>query len=738
VYQIEENNVKTSQRSLHAPLAYLIMLTQLVFTTMASGDIVTTNASDGGQLQYDGVYYDYRDDNAQKGMKLWVPPGAEPVRGIIFHGNPGGGGGDTRDLCRDRALQEFAARYHFGIIGVTWFPSRLAFSDKCATFLRALEDWARMGFHPELTNVPLIVRGSSNAGMTAYNWLRFAPERLICSTPNVGATRYQPYPEEAGLRVPMLKHIGPVDPFFPLGLKDTAEMFRDLRPKGARWAWTAEQGKGHEIRHINDINFCYYDTCIKLRVPEDWDPRSGPVQLRDLPEESGWLADTLTWRRSGVTHVAPWSEYDRYKATADWLPTKDIAYLYAGIATYDNPLELSVRDMGPVDNPYEQGSLLRSVGGNLVDPGTKVVLECEVTSPRFRWQRIEFYRGGEKIGEVEQGEEPKCELVVDGERTEYSFVAIGYDERGEKRTSYPIHFLVRDPAVSEQIDAQLATLTEPAPRERPAAGSAAQPGGEPAVTAPDKALVAYGLTAEQEQTFAAEEGKLSAFWSAITDAHHRACVSAKHVVDGNGGDDEACVMTVKAAHSRAGLYLLFQVNDDEWSAADDLNDAVDFHIARSGTDVIGAAQSVTDVYMTTQFSLTLDEVQYQANFGTPEKPGTELSRNIPSPWDMANVREPFDEVAGRHGIVIRQRELDDNTRAMEWFIPWDRVGSGGPMDEPAVGTRLGLVVGYNDTDGEETVSYRWPAGIDPWREVEPDGHSVACWGDMIIGPVVGK
>jgi hypothetical protein len=702
---------------------------------------VKASASDGGQLQYDGVYYDYRDDRAMKGMKLWVPPGDEPIRGIIFHGNPGGGGGDTRNTCRDRALQEFAARYNFAIIGVTWFPSGLCFTDQCKTFLRVLDDWAALGFHPELSNVPLIVRGSSNAGMTAYNWLRFAPERLICATPNVGAARYLPYPDQDGLLVPMLKHIGPTDRFFPLGLKETAEMFRDVRPKGARWAWTAEQGKGHEIRHINDVNFCYYDTCIRLRMPDEWDPRSEPVKLNELPEESGWLADTLTWRRHGMTHVAPWDEYEGDKSVASWLPTKDIAYLYAGIATYDNPLELSVRDMGPVDNPFETGSLLRSVGGNLVDPGTKVVLECATTSPRYQWERLEFYRGGEKIGEVKQGEEPKCEVVVDGDRKEYSFVAIGYDKDGSKRIAFPIHFLVRDPEVSKQIDAQLATLAEPAPRPRPAPGSTAAQTLMVTATVNrddnDAFLVAYGLSPEQEQAFALEEGELSGFWSAFTDAHDRACVGATHVV--GGGDDEGeegCVMTVKAAHSRAGLYLLFAVNDQEWSPARELEDAVDFHIARSGTAAIDGAEQVTNMYLTTQFSLVLDETQYQANFGTPEEPGSELSRNIPTPWDMANVRDSFGDAAEKHGIVIRQIELDDETRAMEWFIPWDRVGCGGEMDEPPVGTRLGLVLGYNDTDGETTVTYRWPAGLDPWHEQEPDGHSVAAWGDMMIGPML--
>ena len=147
----------------------------------SGADLLKAPATDGGQLQFDGVYYDYRDAKAQKAIKMWVPPGDAPIRGMLFHGNPGGGGGDTRNLARDANLQEFAARHRFAIVGVTWFPGGRVYNETGKAILQAFDDWAKLGRHPEIANLPIIARGSSNAGVTAYSLACLAPQRSITS-----------------------------------------------------------------------------------------------------------------------------------------------------------------------------------------------------------------------------------------------------------------------------------------------------------------------------------------------------------------------------------------------------------------------------------------------------------------------------------------------------------------------------------------------------------------------------
>jgi hypothetical protein len=196
-------------------------------------------AFDGGQVQFDGMYYDFRAANGIQQTKMWVPPGPEPIRGVFFHGNPGGYG-DTRNQPREERFQEFAARHRFAIMGVTSFPGGQIYLQLADVIVKSMNDWAAMGFHPEIANLPIIARGSSNAGVTAYSLAGFVPERMICFTPNVGP-RYNPYPPpDALMRVPALMHVGPKDPFFRNGMQSTGELFAYARPKGALWAWDAE------------------------------------------------------------------------------------------------------------------------------------------------------------------------------------------------------------------------------------------------------------------------------------------------------------------------------------------------------------------------------------------------------------------------------------------------------------------------------------------------------------------
>ena len=104
-------------------------------------------AYDGGQVQFDGMYYDFRAANGIQQTKMWVPPGPEPIRGVFFHGNPGGYG-DTRNQPREERFQEFAGRYRFAIMGVTSFPGGQVYPGLAEMIVKSMNDWAAMGFHP--------------------------------------------------------------------------------------------------------------------------------------------------------------------------------------------------------------------------------------------------------------------------------------------------------------------------------------------------------------------------------------------------------------------------------------------------------------------------------------------------------------------------------------------------------------------------------------------------------------
>ena len=78
---------------------------------------------------------------------------------------------------------------------------------------------------------------------------------------------------------------------------------------------------------------------------------------------------------------------------------------------------------------------------------------------------------------------------------------------------------------------------------------------------------------------------------------------------------------------------------------------------------------------------------------------------------------------------------------MELFVPWQYVGNGAPVDEPAVGKMLGLALGYDDRDVTANVSghLRWPNKADVWGVAGQKGPNPAsAWADLLIGPMLGK
>ncbi len=107
----------------------------------------------GDQVAWDGSYYDFRDSAGVKMIKMWIPPGIHPVRGVFISGH-GGGGGDSRNFARDENVRALAMRLGFAVAGLHNFPGRRVYEEGAAVFFEALDHFARMGHHPELAYLP--------------------------------------------------------------------------------------------------------------------------------------------------------------------------------------------------------------------------------------------------------------------------------------------------------------------------------------------------------------------------------------------------------------------------------------------------------------------------------------------------------------------------------------------------------------------------------------------------------
>src|SRR5262249_57010398 len=118
------------------------------------------------------------------------------------------------------------------------------------------------------------------------------------------------------------------------------------RPKGARGGWMAVQGAGHEFAGQEVLAMPMLDAAVRLRYPADGDVRTGPVKLKSVDLESGWVADNTTWK-SGLTTITPARKFKGDVARSSWLLNEDVAYIYRAYSTLDWPLKITSPDKMP-------------------------------------------------------------------------------------------------------------------------------------------------------------------------------------------------------------------------------------------------------------------------------------------------------------------------------------------------------------------------------------------------------
>jgi len=623
--------------------------------------------SDGiHHFAFDGVFYSYANPSGQ-GIKLWVPPGDKPVRGIILFGNPGGGlGGDTRANCRQRDLLEFAARHNFGVAGMTGFPARDTYEKLGQHILTAFREWGRHGVHPELENTPFIFSGSSNAGVFSFEMMSLVPERTICITPNVGP-RYTGKINEAVRNVPAWMHVGASDPFFPYGVEQTETLFAEQIPQGALWTWEAEM-KGHENRSSDHVDMAFWDELIKLRLSP------GTSELRTLDRAQGWIADVSTWDYD-LAKVFPFSEAPA-TGHRGWLPNEAIARLYQSAASRTRQLNISFLENQRVEGGRTSGTHLSAAGNQLVAAGESITIRVKPASLLWGLETIEFYDRDEKIGEINAKETLEFTFAAD-DRALYAIHARGQQRQGNdivECISNPLCLVVRLPALSATISAQLASvdgftrhkeqLLEPV-MGHGNSGSDAQ------------------IPAVFSQIEPAADDKISGLWNRV---------SPTGISDGGK-------QRVSALYGKKGLYLLFETAS---------SGVFDFHLASLGAAALSAPADPLEVYATPALNSLLRHA-LQIAFDPGENAG--ISVNYWSPWDMENTNLLEEHGGNRAGIWI-DRETVDGIKRAELFLPWATVGNPGFSGMPPGGTCLATVMGYNAAD--QSARTRWPHGNDPW------------------------
>lgn len=364
--------------------------------------------------------FDYSEPARKAKLRLTVPEGLPVVRGILVV--PPFSGGDTRDFHKEVWFREFLHFHGFAFLGADWTGSN---DERFKVFQAALKQFAEDSKHPELVNAPLVATGFSAGGGFSSKLIAEVPDKVIAavivgSRPNFGTIA------EAQRGIPVCILNGEDE---GNGMAAAVEpLLADNRPKGALWGWMAIQDLGHARDNQEVFAMPMLDAAVRLRYPADADVSKGPVKLKPIDPESGWVADNKTWK-SGLVSIAPAKEFKGDIGKLSWLLNEDLAFVYRAYATYHRPLTIT--------SPQHTTKNALQLVWDTDSSATIAVDDSKFTG----WKKLELFDGSKRVAELTNG---AANFTVKNLTAGYHpFTVLGTDAKGNVRPSNPVLVTVR-------------------------------------------------------------------------------------------------------------------------------------------------------------------------------------------------------------------------------------------------------------------------------------------------------
>jgi len=191
--------------------------------------------------------------------------------------------------------------------------------------------------------------------------------------------------------------IGAVPDDFKM-LPDIESHFLPARRKGLPWGLAVQWGCAHDFGNSACLFVPWVEAVVAARVPTDWNPLAGPVKLRDVKQEDGWLGDRASTEGNFAT-VEPWADYKGDKAAASWLPNRAVASVWRALMSKDAPVTLEAATLDgkakllPFSPKAERGALL--------EPGAEMLLSVALNDG-FTVTKVEFFEEDRLLGKAAQ------------------------------------------------------------------------------------------------------------------------------------------------------------------------------------------------------------------------------------------------------------------------------------------------------------------------------------------------
>jgi len=273
---------------------------------------------------------------ARSKYQLWIPEDAPSVRSIFAINMRAAG---KHLFYQDPEWRALAARTGSAMMFCEFEAKEVRTNGYGLSMLKACDQFATDLSRPELQHAPLVLWGHSMGGRVAQDFARFRPSRVLAMHI---ALRKLPSPkafmeeETAPMKVPALYLMGENDGkpedmrqhFFRSRRNDSPRAWiwlpgQDHWPKGMSFDKDETPAENWRAWAGNDVVIPWTEAVIELRLPQDPFAKIGPVKLRELRLQDGWLGDVET----GTIGAYGWFEGN--KSEASWFPNEDVAKAWA-------------------------------------------------------------------------------------------------------------------------------------------------------------------------------------------------------------------------------------------------------------------------------------------------------------------------------------------------------------------------------------------------------------------------
>lgn len=293
---------------------------------------------------------------------VWIPDGAQSLRGVIVHQHGCGEGSCKSGLTGafDLHWQALAKKHACALLSPAyeqpdkadcqlWCDPRNGSGD---AFQQALVDLGAKSGHPELAQVPWALWGHSGGGHWAGGMVMLHPERCVAVWLRSGVPQLSANPDrptikphalpEAALRVPLMCNLGTkegvtvTDGQFAGVWPANESFFLQLRAQGGLVGVAIDPLTAHECGNQRYLAIPWLDACLGARLPHE-----AGESLKPMPTDHAWLAPPLSIEASAATNF----EGDPLRSA--WLPNESMARLWMHYVK-----DTAVPDTTPPPAPY--------------------------------------------------------------------------------------------------------------------------------------------------------------------------------------------------------------------------------------------------------------------------------------------------------------------------------------------------------------------------------------------------